>query len=873
MAMRNEQVFPILYEMAMVIGGETSLKSLLRRTLQRLLYYTSYPAGFVCLDLPAAAPSDSMMAVPLQAVVGDYGLSLLSGKTVHLPADLLLGGGQRQEDVPGLLAQLPASAGQYRAYLRLPIKNSGVIILLAPQMPASELPLTQMFQPVMDNLANAIRLCRQNDAQMAAVEAQRGQLEQSLRRSELSFRSLIELSPIGVGFSRDGITIDGNQAFLQMFGYASLDEVRDKSLLQLIAPARHADIRDKVRRRAAGLPVESIYETEGVRKDGSIFPFLVSAQRVELPEGAVTFTFFIDLTEQKRAEAELRATNEMLHSVVENAPLRIFWKDLGLRYLGCNTAFARDAGKQSPQELIGEDDFAMGWRAQAEMYRADDRRIMDSNTPRLAFEEPQTTPDGQEIWLRTSKVPLHGADGKVIGILGIYDDITEQKRAEQKIRQLAFFDSLTGLPNRRLLMERMRHAMSAGMRSGRYGALMLLDLDQFKTLNDTRGHSTGDQMLIEVARRLQHCVREEDTVARLGGDEFIAVLEGLSSITDEAVMQAELVAEKIRSKLTETYALEGGDFHTSPSIGITLFRGHQHALEDLFIHADTAMYQAKAAGRNAIRFYDPQMQATLAARSEMEVALRSALEHNEFRLFYQAQVDSQGQITGAEVLLRWRSARLGMVSPAQFIPVAEETGLIIAIGSWVLETACAQLARWQTQAALAGLTVAVNVSARQFRQGNFVARVDELLKRSGIDPAKLKLELTESLVLDNVEESVRKMGELRQLGVRFSMDDFGTGYSSLTYLKRLPLDQIKIDQSFVRDITTDQSDAAIVQTIIAMAHSLGLDVIAEGVETEAQREFLDLRGCRAYQGYLFGRPVEVADFEAALQRSSDPGAT
>jgi diguanylate cyclase (GGDEF)-like protein/PAS domain S-box-containing protein len=862
--MRREQILPVLYEMALVIGGETSLNSLLLHTVQRLLYYTSYPAGFVCLELPKEDAPDGMLLARLDAVVGDYELAQSSGQVLQFPAALLRGYGQRQEEARALLERLPASAGRYRAFLRLPIGDSGVIILLAPQMPESELPLTQMFQPVMANLAKAIELCRQNDAHQAAVAAQRGQLESMLQQSEVSFRALMELSPIGVGFSCDGIVVDMSAVCLRMFGYDSIDEVKGQSLLALIAAERREQIVDKIRRRAEGLPVESIYETIGLRKDGSKFPLLVSAQRVELSGGARTFTFFIDLSDQKQTEFELRSANEMLSSVLENVPARVFWKDTESRYLGCNSLFARDAGLQRPDELVGKDDFAMGWRAQAELYRADDARVMAADLPKLAFEEPQTTPDGREVWLRTSKVPLHDNDGKVFGVLGIYDDITEQKQAEAQIRQLAFFDSLTGLPNRRLLQDRVQQAMAGSARSGRHGALVMLDMDQFKTVNDTRGHTIGDELLVEVARRLQACVREGDSVARLGGDEFVVVLEDLSPDAAEAAAQAEAVAEKVRGELGRPYRIEGGDCHTSPSIGIVLFSDHEQPMEALFVHADMAMYQAKAGGRNTIRFYDPEMQSVLAARSELESALRGALARDELQLYYQIQVDGQGRPLGAEALLRWRHPVLGMVSPARFIPVAEESGLILPIGQWVLETACAQLARWQQHPALAALTLAVNVSARQFRQDNFVAQVRACLTDNRISPSRLKLELTESMVLENVEETIRKMGELKSLGVRFSMDDFGTGYSSLIYLKRLPLDQIKIDQSFVRDITTDQDDAAIVQTIIAMAHSLDLEVIAEGVETAEQRAFLEQRGCRAYQGYLFGRPVAGPEFEAAL---------
>ena len=433
-----------------------------------------------------------------------------------------------------------------------------------------------------------------------------------------------------------------------------------------------------------------------------------------------------------------------------------------------------------------------------------------------------------------------------------------------KIHQLAFFDELTGLPNRRLLMDRLSQALAVSDRNGRYGALMFLDLDNFKILNDSKGHETGDMLLVEVARRLQGCVREGDSVARLGGDEFVVVLEMLDKNVDEAVVQAELVGEKIADVLNQTYQLNQHVHHTTSSTGIVLFKGHQESMENLLKYADTAMYQAKGAGKNAIRFYDPDMQAALEKRSELETELHSALEKQQFRLYYQIQVDSQRQPIGAEVLLRWVHPQRGLVSPMEFIPLAEETGLILPIGLWVLQSACAQLKAWQNNALTRNLILAVNVSAKQFRHADFVSQVQRTLLESGAKPSHLKLELTESMVLGNVEDTIAKMHEIKLTGVSFSMDDFGTGYSSLQYLKRLPLDQIKIDQSFVRDITTDSNDAAIVQTVIAMTEAMGLNVIAEGVETEAQLEFLDLRGCHAFQGYLFSKPVPIEQFEALL---------
>ena len=394
---------------------------------------------------------------------------------------------------------------------------------------------------------------------------------------------------------------------------------------------------------------------------------------------------------------------------------------------------------------------------------------------------------------------------------------------------------------------------------------MFLDLDHFKTLNDTKGHEIGDLLLIEVAARLSSCVRDGDTVARLGGDEFVVVLETLGSKAPDAATQAERVAEKIRVALSQPYQLKERIHHTSSSIGIVMFKGHQDSVEDLLKYADIAMYQAKKAGRDTIRFYDPETQSAIEARADMETELRLALENHQFQPYYQIQVDSSHRPLGAEVLLRWMHPERGLISPVQFIPLLEESGMIVPVGLWVLQAACAQLRAWQNSALTRDLTLAVNVSAKQFRQPDFVIRVQRVLLESGAKPSHLKLELTESMVLENVENTIAKMRELKLLGLSFSMDDFGTGYSSLQYLKQLPLDQIKIDRSFVRDIAADANDAAIVQAIIAMSDALALNVIAEGVETEEQYEFLDGHGCHAFQGFLFGKPLPLEQFEASLR--------
>ncbi|MBU2642080.1 MAG: EAL domain-containing protein [Gammaproteobacteria bacterium] len=452
-------------------------------------------------------------------------------------------------------------------------------------------------------------------------------------------------------------------------------------------------------------------------------------------------------------------------------------------------------------------------------------------------------------------------------VLGLVRDITDRKEVEEQIRSLAYFDPLTQLPNRRLLMDRLNQALLTSHRSHKFGAVLILDLDHFKVLNDTQGHDVGDQLLIEVAQRLNANVRQEDTVCRLGGDEFVVILEALGEDEEPAAQQAESIAEKVRHALNQPYSLSTSEtrFHSATSIGLTLFRGQGATVDMLLKQADVALYQAKDAGRNLVRFFNPAMQAAIDSRTALESALRRALEKKEFQLFYQPQVDQNGDLIGAEALLRWMLPNQVLVSPAEFIPLAEETGLILPIGQWVLDTACAQLKAWESDSRTQALQMSVNVSARQFHQHDFVENVQKSLVSSGISPARLKLELTESVVLGNVDVVIDRMQQLNALGVGFSLDDFGTGYSSLSYLKRLPLHQVKIDQSFVRDVTEDANDAAIVRAILAMSHTLGLQVIAEGVETQAQRDFLLQNNCKAYQGFLFGKPTPIAGWDRFLK--------
>jgi diguanylate cyclase (GGDEF)-like protein/PAS domain S-box-containing protein len=458
---------------------------------------------------------------------------------------------------------------------------------------------------------------------------------------------------------------------------------------------------------------------------------------------------------------------------------------------------------------------------------------------------------------------------QVTNYVASFSDITKRKDAEETIHQLAFYDPLTKIPNRRLLYDRLQQIVLATTQEKLFGAILVLDLDDFKVINDTQGHAVGDMLLVEVANRIQRSVHADDTVARNGSNSFIVVLKMNSDNVEHASLIAQAVAERVHACVALPFDLAGLEFHPASSVGITLFHGQIHNAAELLRMADSAIHQAKKSGRNSVRFFDPKIQEGLALRTQMESLLRKAIP-SQLRLYYQLQVDSSDRVLGAEVLVRWQHPDQGMVSPAAFIPLAEETGLILPMGLWVLETACKQLKVWETDIRKRHLTLAVNVSAKQFHQTEFVQQVMTVLEQTGADPIKLKLELTESLLLESVEVVIEKMTQLKKVGVRFSLDDFGIGYSSLAYLKRLPLDQLKIDQSFVRDLTIDANDAAIVRAVIVLGNSLGLSVIAEGVETAEQRNFLAVHGCTQYQGYLFSKPLPLDAFEELLRELVPP---
>ena len=535
----------------------------------------------------------------------------------------------------------------------------------------------------------------------------------------------------------------------------------------------------------------------------------------------------------------------------------------GPRIVFVNDAFERHTGYarhevlgQSPRLLQGP----LTQRAELNRIRSALQTVQTVRSELINYKK-----DGSEFWLELEIVPVDYFSRGLTHWVSVARDITARKLAEDEIEHLAFYDALTGLPNRQLLMDRLTLALSQDASHQDMGALMFIDLDHFKVLNDSLGHSKGDLLLQHVAKRLSGCVRHTDTVARLGGDEFVVMLEDLGSDPEVAAEKTKTVGNKILASLGEPYDLAGYQHYGSCSVGITLFSKHQESIGDLLKQADLAMYQAKAAGRNSVCFFDPEMQAAAIANALVNTELRQSLRQHEFVLHYQPQVGQDGHMIGVEALIRWQHPQRGMVFPDQFIHQAEESGLILPIGQWVLETACAQLACWAERAETRHLSIAVNVSVRQFRHPEFVDMVMNVINKTGIGANRLKLELTESLLATDKDVSIAKMSRLKGIGVTLSIDDFGMGYSALCYLKYLPLDQLKIDRTFVTDILTDPNDAAIARTIIGLAQSLGLDVIAEGVETEAQRELLVRYGCENYQGYLFSKALPIDELERFMQ--------
>ncbi|MBM4180597.1 MAG: EAL domain-containing protein [Betaproteobacteria bacterium] len=693
--------------------------------------------------------------------------------------------------------------------------------------------------------------------------------ELALSASEARANSILAVAPVGIGMVIDRVIMEVNDTLLRMTGYGREEMIGRSARFLYVSDAEYERVgKEKyaqIRERGMG----SI-ETRWRRKDGEIMDIILSSAPIDPDDlgSGVTFTAQ-DITERRRAESALRESEVKFHTMVDWTYDWEYWinPDGSFHYMTPSvervTGYGIEEFERDPGLIDGivHPEDRPRWSDHVH-----DHLPVGSREEVCELDFRILRKQGDVRWVTHTCRPVFDHGKRYLGRRVTVRDITSRKDAEEQIRHLAYFDSLTGLPNRRLLLDRLDQALLASSRSKEHGALLVLDLDHFKTLNDTRGHDAGDRLLVEVARRLRACMRQEDTVARLGGDEYVVILENLGVEESTAARQAEIVAEKVRRELNEPYILDGldQDHLSTPSIGLTLFTDQETPIDILLKQADVALYQAKDGGRNTVRFFNPAMQAAIDWRIGMENALRRGLRDQEFVLFYQPQIDHDGRLIGAEALLRWLPSGKQAVSPAQFIPLAEETGLILPLGQWVVDTACDQLKAWEGNPATDHLQIAINVSARQFHQPDFVARIHASLLRSGANPALLKLELTESVVLNNIDEVIHRMQQLRALGVGFSLDDFGTGYSSLSYLKRLPLDQLKIDQSFIRDIPNDPNDSAIVRAIMAMSLSLGLDVIAEGVETREQRDFLRENGCVAYQGYLFGRPMPINEWDALL---------
>jgi diguanylate cyclase (GGDEF)-like protein/PAS domain S-box-containing protein len=590
------------------------------------------------------------------------------------------------------------------------------------------------------------------------------------------------------------------------------------------------------------------------------------SSRIELqayPFGGGLAVHLRDVTARHKSQELLRllessiARLDDLVIITEAGP----FSEPGPRIVFVNEAFERRTG-YTPEEVIGRT---------PRLLQGPDTQRAELNKIRTAMEQWRPVrvdlinykKSGEAFWVDLEVSPVWDDARKLTHWVAVGRDITERKSAEEKIQYLAFYDPLTRLPNRQLLLDRL-HAALSDIDRPHEGALMFIDLDNFKVLNDTLGHQKGDQLLQQVAERLRSCVARGDTVARLGGDEFVILLENNGQKPMEPAAGARAVSDRILAKLGEPYQLSGYQHHSTCSIGVTLFGRAPWSVSELLKQADMAMYQAKSAGRNAVRFFDPEMQAVVTANAALATDLRQGWRESQFLVDYQPQVGADGCMTGVEALVRWQHPQRDRVPPAHFISTAEETSLIIPIGRWVLQKACAQLAEWAKNPARAHLSIAVNVSVRQFRDPDFVDDVTAAIRSAGIEPRKLKLELTESLLAEEMEATVAKMASLKEMGVSLSLDDFGMGYSSLSYLKVLPLDQLKIDREFVKDILTDANDAAIARTIIGLAQSLGLGVIAEGVETQEQRAFLAQQGCYEYQGFLFCKPLPIEELEAFM---------
>jgi diguanylate cyclase (GGDEF)-like protein/PAS domain S-box-containing protein len=698
-----------------------------------------------------------------------------------------------------------------------------------------------------------------------------GREEDELRAINRRFHDLLDHLPAGVVVhDKDSRILAANQLAAKLLG---------TQVEQLIGHSAHDTEWHLLRDDDGPLPVDEFPVCRALRSKSNLWNIVIGIDRGEplgvvwvicntyvvcndsgeLSEAVVCFT---DCTELKRADQELHKSEERLRLILQgsnDAPWdwnlvtnELYYPPRWWQMIG------REVNELPPDawlwlRLTHPDD----QRPVREFFE----RVLASDKRSYECELRLRHKDGHYVPVLSRGFILRDEHGKAVRVSGTNTDLTERKEAERHIHQLAYFDYLTGLPNRRFLTEELHKLLSRSGRSGELGALLFIDLDNFKLLNDTLGHDVGDMLLREAAYRLRHAVREGDYVARLGGDEFVILLDHLGTDVAAAAAEADVVGHKVLAVCSENYALPARPYRSTASVGIALFGRDTDSVDVLLRQADLAMYQAKAAGRNMLRFFDPVMQAAIDRRYALEHDLRDGLLRDEFRLYCQPQFDGDGRLAGGEILLRWQHPQRGLVGPNEFIGTAEASGLMLSVGTWVLRASCLQLAAWASHPVLGKIQLAVNVSAQQVHAQQFVADTLDIIAETGADPHRLSLELTESLLAENMEDVIAKMHSLKQAGVNFSIDDFGTGYSSLSYLKRFPLETLKIDRSFVRDIHTDPNAAVIVEVIITLARKLGLKVIAEGVEKEEQRDFLRESGCEAFQGYLLGKPISIDEFE------------
>jgi len=746
-----------------------------------------------------------------------------------------------------------------RYYYLFELKNCGYLVLTKSNHSLDDLILNSL-QQINLKLVNAIQACMDN----AKLRESRARLANAQSIAHLG-SWMTSFPSIRPHWDDEIFRIFGEepQSFTPTYKYL-MQHLTKKSQRKL----RKATYLVMTKKKSY---YEGVFEI--IKKDGSVGFVQVQSKVIVDPKGQTTTlvgTTF-DITKQKQLEDQIRKESALLKSIINTIPIRIFWKDLESRYLGGNNLFAEDANLQDESQLIGKDDYDLPWKNEADLYRALDKSVMDTGIAKLNVEEPLTDKDGIQRWISTSKVPLIDGYGKIFGTLGTYLDITRKKENEKNLKlqrdaleHQAYHDTLTGLPNRLLFLDRLDQYIHKAHRSKNKVAVLFLDIDRFKEINDSLGHVYGDEVIKEVALRIESQIRETDTLARFGGDEFIMIFNDMHNpITIVDIVQ------KVMRSMDDPISIEGHSVYVTLSIGVSIYPDDADTADDLLKNADAAMYKAKNDGRNTYSFYTEDMTEKAFERIALESSLRQAIKDENFILYFQPKIDGESdKIMGMEALIRWEDGSKGFIPPDKFIPIAEETGLIIPLGKWILKRGMQQIVKWYSEGLHPG-SLAINLSMGQLQKHDFISMLKMMLKETMCQPQWLEIELTESQVMKNPEQTILTLQEISRLGIKISIDDFGTGYSSLSYLKRLPIDTLKIDRSFVKDIPGDEDDIAIVKAVIALARSLNLDVIAEGVETQEQKVFLVKNGCKNIQGYLYAKPMPADEMEKILRESTE----